>query len=329
MIASDPVIDRRAILIHLAALLVGPLGAAAQSREAVSKIGFLRPGQPPKEWVNAFVQGLRELGYVEGRNLVLEYRFTDGSLDQLPHLADDLVRLKVDVLVASGAPAVVAAQKVTTTVPVVFVGANDPVRMGLVSSLARPGTNITGLALSAADPSGKRLELLREIVPKLTRVAVLWHPENPTNSIQLENARAAAVALNLQLQPLPVSGPADFEGAFKMARSSSGLILLDTTLLTTHRRRLAELALKNRLPTVQGIREMVEAGGLCSYGQKARDLYRRAAAYVDKILKGAKAGDLPVEQPQVFELVGNLKTAKALGVTIPQTVLLRADEVIS
>ncbi len=291
-------IDRRAILLQLAAL-VAPLGAAAQSREAVFKIGFLRPGQPPKAWVDGLLQGLRELGYSEGRNLVLEYRFTDGSLEQLPRLADDLVRLKVDVLVASGAPAAVAAQKATATVPVVFV-----------------------------DPSGKRLELLREIVPKLTRVAVLWHPENPTNSVQLENAKAAAVALNLQLQPLPVSGPADFEGAFKMARGAGGLVQLDSTLFTTHRRRLAELALKSRLPTIYGYREMVEAGGLCSYGAHFRELYRSAATYVSKILKGAKPGDLPVEQPQLFELVVNLKTAKALGVTIPQSILLRADQVV-
>jgi putative ABC transport system substrate-binding protein len=295
---------------------------------SVYRIGFLRAGPPPKTWVEALQQGLREQGYIDGQNLVVEYRFTPGSLDQLPQLAEELVRLKVDVILASSSPAAVAAKKATTSVPIVFVNAYDPVELELVSSLAHPGGNVTGVAGTSADLAGKRLEVLKELVPKLRRVAVLSHPPTPSNPKQLEEAEIAARALAMQVQPVPVRDPADFEAAFKVVRGADGLLLLDFAFFTTHRSRLVALAASSRLPTIYGSREMVEAGGLMSYGVHYPDLNRRAATYVDKILKGAKPGDLPVEQPTKFELVINLKTAKALGLTIPPSLLARADQVI-
>jgi len=260
--------------------------------------------------------------------VVVEFRFTDGSVDQLPRLAEELVRLKVDVILASAAPPALAAKKATTSVPIVFVNVFDPVELGLIPSLGRPGGNITGLATTSADLAGKRLELLRGLVPKLRRVAVLWDPSNPTNPIQLKGAEVAARTLGLQLQPAPVQSPSDFDAAFKAARGANGLFLLDSPLVTTHRARLAGLAATSRLPAISGVRDFVEVGGLMSYGVDFADSFRRAATYVDKILKGAKPGDLPVEQPTKFELVINLKTAKALGLTIPQSLLGRADEII-
>ncbi len=299
-----------------------------QAQGRVFKIGFLRPGPPPKAWTDAFHKGLRDLGYVEGRNVVVEYRYSDGSGDALTRLAEELVRLNVDVILASSAPAQAAAQKATTTVPIVFVGVPDPVGIGLAPNLPRPGANVTGVvAISTADLAGKRLELLREAAPKVPRVAVLWHPENPSNPMQLKGAQATAATMNVQLQALPVSGPGDFESAFERARGG-GLLLLDAALFTTHRKSLVDLASKSRVVTMYGFREFVEVGGLMSYGPSFPDLYRRAATYVDKILKGAKAGDLPIEQPLVFELVINLKTAKAQKVTISKELLLRADQVI-
>ena len=313
-----------------AVLLAAPLAVEAQEQKArkVYRIGFLRAGQPPKPWVEAFQQGLRERGYVDGQNVVVEFRFTDGSVDQLPRLAEELVRLKVDVILASAAPPALAAKKATTSVPIVFVNVFDPVELGLIPSLGRPGGNITGLASTSADLAGKRLELLRELVPKLRRVAVLWDPANPTNPIQLKGVEVAARTLSLQLQPAPVQGPSDFDAAFKAARGANGLLLLDSPLVITHRARLAGLAAASRLPAISGLRDFVEVGGLMSYGVDFPDSFRRAAVYVDKILKGAKPADLPVEQPTKFELVINLKTAKALGLTIPPSLLARADEVI-
>ena len=322
---------RRAFLAGTGAVLVAaPLAAEAQEQKAgkVYRIGFLRAGRPPKPWVEAFQQGLREVGYVDGQNVVLEFRFTDGNFDQLPRLAEELVRLKVDVILASSAPPALAAKKATTSVPIVFVGVFDPVELGLIPSLGRPGGNITGLGSTSADLAGKRLELLRELVPKLRRVAVLWDPSNPTNPIQLKGAEVAARTLGLQLQPAPVQSPNDFDAAFKAARGANGLLLLDSPLVITHRAPLAGLAATSRLPAISGLRDFVEVGGLMSYGQDFPDSYRRAAKYVDKILKGAKPADLPVEQPTKFELVINLKTAKALGLTIPPSLLLRADQVI-
>ena len=304
-----------------------PLAALAQ-QPAMPVIGFLRSGQPPKSWVEAFQQGLRERGYVDGQNIVVEFRFTDGSVDQLRQLAEELVRLKVNVILASAGPAAQAAKKATTSVPIVFVGVNNPVEIGLVPSLGRPGGNITGVANNPADLSGKRLELLRELVPKLRRVAVLWDGANPNHPLQLEWAEAAARTLGLQLEPMPVRGLNDFDSAFEAVRSADGLLYVDSPLFVTHRARLAGLAVTSRLPTIHGIREMVEAGGLMSYGAHFPDLYRRAVTYVDKILIGAKPADLAVEQPTKFELVINLKTAKALSLTVPPALLARADEVL-
>jgi putative tryptophan/tyrosine transport system substrate-binding protein len=322
-------ISRRTFLAAVGAGLITPLAAKAQQMGKVYRIGFLRPAPPPKAFVEAFLQGLLERGYVEGQNVVIQYRVTDGSIDQLPSLAAELVQLKVDVILASAGPAAHAAQRATTTVPVVFVGVFDPVEVGLVPNLPHPGGNVTGLSLSPTDLAGKRLELLRQVVPKLKRVAVLSHPANhPFNALQLKGAQAAAGMLGVQVQELAVRGPDDFEAAFKSARGAGALLQLDGAFLFTHRTRLADLAISSRLPAISGLKEYVEAGGLMSYGADLPDLYRRAAGYVDKILKGAKPADLPVEQPTKFEFVINLKTAKALGLTIPQSLLLRADEVI-
>jgi putative tryptophan/tyrosine transport system substrate-binding protein len=319
-------VKRREFIAVVGGAVVWPLAAIAQ-QPAMPVIGFLRSGQPPKSWVEAFQQGLRERGYVDGQNIVVEFRFTDGSVDQLRQLAEELVRLKVNVILASAGPAAQAAKKATTSVPIVFVGVNSPVEIGLVPSLGRPGGNITGVANNPADLNGKRLELLRELVPKLRRVAVLWDGTNPNHPLQLEGAEVAARTLGLQLEPMPVRGANDFDSAFEAVRSADGLLHVDSPLFVTHRARLAGLAVTSRLPTIHGIREMVEAGGLMSYGAHFPDLYRRAVTYVDKILKGAKPADLAVEQPTKFEFVINLKTAKALGLTVPATLLARADEI--
>ena len=311
--------------------VVGLPGAAAHAQERqagkVYRLGFLRAGPPPKIWIEAFQQGLRERGYVDGQNVVVEFRFTDGSLDQLPQLAEELVRSKVDVILASSSPAAVAAKKATRSVPIVFVNVYDPVGLGLVPSLGHPGGNITGLSYSSADLGGKRLELLRELVPKLRRVAVLSHPATPSTPKQLEEAETAARTLGIQLQTVPIRSPHDFDSAFKAVRGADALLPLDVAFFTTHRARLVGLAATTRLPAVYGNREMV-AGGLMSYGVDFADLYRRAATYADKILKGAKPADLPVEQPAKFELVINMRAAKALGLNISPSLLARADEVI-
>jgi ABC-type uncharacterized transport system substrate-binding protein len=324
--------NRRVLLSAVAGgLLAAPLAAEAQQAGKVYRIGFLRAGQPPESYLDAFQQGLRERGYVYGQNVVVEFRATDGSVDPLPRLTEELLRLKVDVFLASAAPAAVVVRKATTSVPIVFVGVVDPVGLGLVPSLGHPGGSITGLATTAttsADLAGKRLELLREIVPGLRRVAVLWHPANPTNPIQLKGAQAAARTLGMRLEPVSIQGPNDFDSASKAVPGTDGLLCLESPLFVTHRAGLAELAAKSRLPAIYGQREYVEVGGLMSYGTHFRDLYRRAAWYVDKILKGTKPGDLPVEQPTKFELLINLKTAKALGLTIPPSLLQRADQVI-
>ncbi len=321
--------DRRAFISRITVgLLAAPLAAEGQQAGKVYRIGFLRAGQPPESYLDGFQQGLRERGYVYGQNVVVEFRATDGSVDPLPRLTEELLRLKVDVFLASAAPAAVAVRRATTSVPIVFVGVVDPVGLGLVPSLGRPGGSITGLATTSADFAGKRLELLRAIVPSLRRVAVLWHPANPSNPIQLKGAQAAARALGMRLEPVSIQGPNDFDSASKAVPGADGLLFLESPLFTTHRARLAELAARSRLPAIYGQREYVEVGGLMSYGTHFKDLYRRAAWYVDKILKGAKPGDLPVEQPTNFELVINLKTAKALGLTIPPSLLQRADQVI-
>jgi putative ABC transport system substrate-binding protein len=305
-------------------------GAETQQEQAgkVYRIGFLRAGPPPKTWVEALQQGLQERGYTVGQNIVIEFRCTDGSLDQIPQFAEELVRSKVDVIVASSSPAAVPAKKATTSVPIVFVNVFDPLAIGLIPSLAHPEGNVTGMSSTSTELAGKRLELLKELVPGLKRVAVLSHPATPSNAKQLEGAEVAARALGIEIQPVPVRDRNDFESAFETARGADGLLLLDIALFTTHRDRLVALAAASRLPAVYGYREMVEAGGLMSYGVSFSDMYRRAATYVDKILKGAKPADLPVEEPTKFELLVNTPTAKALGLTIPRSLAMIADQMI-
>jgi putative ABC transport system substrate-binding protein len=330
------VINRRTFLAGSGAvLLAAPFAAEAQQAAKIARIGWLAtinlaasPHLP-----EAFRQGLRDLGYVEGRNVVIEYRSAEGKLEGLPTLAAELVALKVDVILAPTILAAVAAKQTTWTLPIVFDAATDPVGSGLVTSLARPGGNVTGLSILAPELVGKCLELLKQADPGVSRVAVLWQPGGlgeRTEKDQLKEAEVAARALGVRLQFVEARGPADFDRAFSdMTRARAGaLTVLLSPMLFNERRRLADLAAKNRLPAVYQLREFVDAGGLMAYGANVVDLYRRAATYVDKILKGAKPADLPVEQPSKFELVINLKTAKALGLTIPQSVLGRADEVI-
>ena len=323
-------IRRPSLAVALAlGLLAAPLAAEAQQAAKVARIGYLATNLAASPHLReAFRQGLRDLGYVEGRNVVIEYRDAEGKLERLPALAAELVALKVDVIVAAGTPAALAAKQATRTLPIVFAAAADPVTSGLVTSLARPGGNVTGLSSLAPELVGKRLELLKQAVPGVSRVAVLWQPGalgERTEKDMLKGAEVAARALGVRLQFVEARGPADFDRAFSdMTRARAGaLTVLPSTMFFSERRRLVDLAAKNRLPAVYPLREFVDAGGLMSYGPNLADLFRRAATYVDKILKGAKPADLPVEQPTKFELVINLKTAKALGLTIPPS-LLRA-----
>ena len=314
--------------IALAVVLALSLTLAAEGQQAgkVSRIGVLAVSAAAfSPRIEAFRRGLREHGYVEGKNILLEYRYAEGKLDRLPDLAAELVALKVDVIVTASPPAVRAAQKATSTIPIVFAAVGDPVADGLVKSLARPGQNTAGLSIVGPELEGKRLELLKEAVPKTTRVAVLFGPQRLRKELE-----SAAPALGIQLISLPVQELGDFESAFETARkeNADALITSPSPLLNTVRERIVALAAKNRLPAMYAGPEFVETGGLMSYAPSYTDLFRRAATYVDKILKGAKPGDLPVEQPTKFELVINLKTAKALGLTIPQSVLGRADQVI-
>ena len=316
-------------------LLATPLASLAQQQPTkVARIGFLAAGSASAPGyarrVEALRAGLRDLGYVEGKNIIIEFRWAEGKYERLPGLAAELVQLKVDVIVAAGTPGIPAAQQATTTIPIVMATTADPVGAGFVASLSRPGGNITGLSNIAVDLSSKYLELLRVAVPKLSRVAVLVNPGHPIHPDMLKNIQAAAKTTGVKVSPLQASTASQIEAAFgAIKRERAGaLILLPDQVFLTQARQIAELAAKNRLPTMFWLRELVEAGGLMSYGQNLAEHYRRAATYVDKILKGAKPGDLPVEQSTIFEMVINRKTAKALGLTIPQELLLRADEVI-
>jgi putative ABC transport system substrate-binding protein len=329
------VIDRRTFLAGTGAvLLAAPLAAEAQQAARVTQIGFLTLNSGANPHLGeAFRQGLRDLGYVEGRNVVIEYRDAEGKSERFPALAAELVALKVDVIVAPPTLAALAAKQATRTLPIVFIGAADPVTDGLITSLAQPGGNVTGLSAVPTELVGKRLEQLKQAVPGVSRVAILWQPggqEERTEKDILKAAEVAARALGLRLHFVEARSPADFERAFSdMTRARAGaLTVLGTSMFTSERRRLVNLAAKNRLPTMYPLREFVDAGGLMAYGPNLPDLFRRAATYVDKILKGAKPADLPVEQPTKFEFVINLKTAKALGLTIPPSVLRRADELI-
>jgi putative tryptophan/tyrosine transport system substrate-binding protein len=321
------------VAFALSALLLA-LGfpAEAQQLGKTPRIGILMFGSPEarRAVLDAFRQGLRDFGYIEGQNIVIDYRFTEERDERLSDLAVELVQLKVDVIVTSGIPPAAAAKRATTTIPIVVAAASDLVSAGLVASLARPGGNITGTNSLTADLSGKRLELLKEILPRLSRVGALWNQLNPGAIGTWEETQAAARALRLQLLSLPVRDPNDLEVAFTAAVKGGAepLVVIQDTLTNVHRTRIAELAARSRLPAVYGSTPFVEAGGLISYGSSITGNYRRAAYFVDKILKGAKPADLPVEQPTKFELVINLKTAKQIGLNIPSHVLLRADKVI-
>jgi putative tryptophan/tyrosine transport system substrate-binding protein len=311
-----------------------PVAAEAQQAAKVARIGFLAQSLAAAPHADeAFRQGLRDLGYVAGSNLVIEYRDAEGKVERLPALAAELIALKVDVIVAPNTVAALAAKQVTSTLPIVFAVAADPVASGLVTSLARPGGNVTGLSILASELAGKCLELLAQAVPGVSRLVILWTPGalgERTDKDMLKGADAAGRVLGVQLQFVEARGPADFDRAFSdMTRARAGaLTVLASHIFVNERRRLVDLAAKNRLPAVYPWREFVEAGGLMAYGPNIADLHRRAATHVDKILKGTKPGDLPVEQPTKFELVINLKAAKALGLAIPPSVLARADQVI-
>lgn len=314
-------------------VLAAPFTANAQPTGKVYRIGYLTGGSTTSAArnVDAFREGLRELGWVEGQNIVIEYRYAEGRFDRLPDLAAELVRLKPDVIAAGPTPPVVAAKNATATIPIVMMSAGDPVAVGLVANLARPGGNVTGVSFAfGMELYGKDLELLREAIPKLHRVAILWNPANPAQALAVNNVKTAARSLGVQVQPLEARGPEQFDGAFAaMAKErADAFLVVPDSMFNSNRARLAELAAKSRLPSMYGYREHVEAGGLMSYGPSIAAGSRRAAFFVDRVLKGAKPGDLPVEQPTKFELVINLKTARALGLTIPQSLLLRADEVI-
>jgi putative ABC transport system substrate-binding protein len=326
---------RRFIEVIAGGFVAAPLAAEAQQAAKVARIGFLRSNLAANPHLQeAFLQGLRDLGYVEGRNVVIEYRDAEGKLERLPALAAELVALKVDVIVTGGGtPTALAAKQATRTLPIVFASAPDPVTDGLVTSLARPGGNVTGLSNLSPELVGKRLEQLKQAVPGVSRVAVLWQPGVMGERTEKDMPKAvevAARALGVRPQFVEARGPADVDRAFSdMTRARAGALTVSgSAMFFNERRRLVDLAAKNRLPTVFPLKEYFDAGGLMAYGPNLPDLFRRAATYVDKILKGAKPGDLPVEQPTKFELVINLKTAKALGLTIPQSLLGRADQII-
>jgi putative tryptophan/tyrosine transport system substrate-binding protein len=304
----------------------------AQQPKKIPRIGFLSASSPSviSARLEAFRQGLSELGYVEGKNIVIEWRSSERKLDRLPALAAELVRLKVEVIVTGGGSSTRAAKEATSTIPIVMAQDDDPVASGFVDSLARPGGNITGLSTVAPELSGKRLELLKEIVPRLSRVAVLGTSTSPGNAQNLKELELAAGVLAVKLQYLDVLHPKDIETAFRAAGKgrADAVLTLPSPILNLHRTQLAELAVKNRLPMIYAQPEYVEDGGLMTYGVSFSDLGHRAATYVDKILKGAKPADLPVEQPKKFEFIINLKAAKQIGLTIPPNVLVRADKVI-
>jgi putative ABC transport system substrate-binding protein len=315
-------------------VLVAPLVADTQQPVKVPRIGLLLNNTPAVVTRNprmqAFLQGLRELGWIEGQNVVFERRFAEGNFSQLADLAADLVRLKVDVIVTAAAPAARAAKIATSTIPVVILDPGDPVGTGLVASLARPGGNVTGVTSVAPDLAAKRLQLLKEAAPRISRVAVLFNAAVPPAEIAMKELQAAAQVLGLRIQPVALQGPKGFEEAFRTITQDrvDALVVFPDPLTFTNQELIVNFAAKSRIPGLYGAKEFVEIGGLMSYGPSYPDMFRRGAYYVDRILKGTKPADLPVEQPMKFELVINLKTAKVLGLTIPQSVLIRADQVI-
>ena len=327
---------RRLVRLALALVVISVLCGCempGQRTAKVPRIGFLAVGSREGRafLIEGFLQGLRERGYVEGQNILIEYRFSEGRNERLPELAAELVAVKVDLILASGSPASLAASQATRTIPIVMGSlAVDPIETGLIESLARPGGNITGMTEMAAQLGAKRLELLKQIVPRLTLVAVFWNPPNPAYGPVLKVLEATAPTLGMKLQRLEVRVPEDFEGAVQSAirRRAGALFVPGDPLVTNRPRMVADLALKYRLPTVTDFRELPKAGGLLSFGPDLVDSYRRAATHVDKILKGARPGDLPMEQPTKFDLVVNLKTATVLNLTIPHSILTQATEVI-
>jgi putative ABC transport system substrate-binding protein len=325
--------SRRKLLVRLGAGAIAWAGAArAQAQAKVRRIGLLSGFSPAVYAASypAFRLGLRDLGWIEGKNISIEYRYAEGRHDRLPDLAADLVRLKVDVIVTTATSDAQAAQKATRAIPIVMVAGGDPVASGLVESLARPGGNVTGLSQMLQELAGKRLELLKEMVPKLSRVAVLWNPQSASATLYWKENQQPARQLGIQLHSLEVRSPTELDEAFESAtRARAGaLAILPDPVISTNLKRIVDFAAKSRLPSVYQSSDFADAGGLVTYGPDRADLFRRAAIYVDKILKGTKPGDLPVEQPTKLELVVNMKTAKALGITIPQTILIRADRVI-
>jgi putative ABC transport system substrate-binding protein len=325
---------RRLIAVLCLWLAAAPLASVAQPQNKIWRVGFLALRHvdfvDTDYYYGPFRQGMRELGYVEGRNLAIEWRSAEGKAERLPALAAELVRLNVDVIVTAGTAATIAAQKATATVPIVIAASNDPVGSGLVKSLSRPGANITGLSNLGIDISPKNLEIMQSLVPKLSQVAVLVNPANSAHAAILKSTQAAASKLNIKILPAEARTVQEIERAFSViARERAGaVIVVIDPFFIQQGRQIADLAAKHRLPSMSGSREYAEAGGLVGYGQNLADNYRRAAAYVDKIFKGARPGDLPVEQPTTLELFINRKTAKAIGLAIPQELLLRADRVI-
>jgi putative tryptophan/tyrosine transport system substrate-binding protein len=319
-------------LVALVLVFVG-LASVVESQQPkrIPRIGYLsgRPGRGSPN-AEALRQGLRDLAYVEGQNMAIEFRSTEGKLDRYPSLAAELVRLKVDIIFAAGGEAGRAAKKATSAIPIIFVGSVDPVATGMADSLARPGGNITGFSTGAPGLYGKRLEIIKETLPRLSRVGVLLNPTNPNTDVALKEIRSAGLDLGVHVQSLDVRSPNDIDRAFEAATKAQAgaLVVAQQTPITTNPIRIAELAAKRRLPAIYTETEWIDAGGLMSYGPSVPDLYRRAATYIDKILKGMKPADLPVEQPVKYELMINLKTAKQIGVTIPQSLLYRADKVI-
>ncbi len=321
------VVSKAILCLALCALLLALCLPAQAQQSKIYKIGYLFTGMlPPKE----FSHGLRELGYFEGENIIIEYRGAEGKEDRLPNLAAELVRLKVDIIVAPSRVAAAVAKRTTDTIPIVYIGGADPVAVGLVTSLARPGGNLTGIAELSRELTAKRLELLKETFPRISRVAVLARAADPANEKWFQEMKNVAPSLGLKLQPLEVQGPGDFDPAFKSASKErlDALVELPNPLFHQNRNRIVTFSLKNRLPAIFHSRDFVDAGGLMFYGENDSVTLRRLVAYVDKILKGAKPADLPVEQPTKFELVINLKTAKQIGLTIPPNVLARANRVI-
>ena len=309
-----------------------PLAARAQKPAKIPRIGFLGNSTATMEanLIGPLRDGLRELGYEEGRNVIIEFRWADGKYDQFPALVAELLAAKVDVIITAGTPATLAIKKATSTVPLVFIAVGDPVGTGVVPNLGRPGGNITGLSSIAPDLEGKRLELLREVVPKLSHVAFFLNPANAFHTASMRQARVAAQSLGIKLQPMEVNKSEQLDGAFAsiVKEKPDALLILADRVFLHNRKRMMEFAIQQRLPSVNAYRELVEAGGLISYGPSYEDMHRRAAVYVDKILKGTKPADLPIEQPTKFTLLINLKTAKTLGLTVPPTLVARADELI-